>query len=369
MIDLRPSSSSIWVPCAAMPRFSALLPEEPSSDPAREGTCAAWVAEMVLTGAAPTAEAMIGETHENGWLVEKVMASFIQDYVDHLRRYGGQIYVERKVRLNEMIAGTPDAYATTLSLPDGRFDLIVDDLKYGYDIVHAYRNTQISIYAGAIVRGMPDVHLIRNVIIGVYQPRATSHSDGIYRTWVTTVPQLMEFVAVIEQAGHNAQAVDAPATPGFHCEHCPAAHTCQALTHSVYKGFRVITSDQRGTLTAEQLAQELDFIDMMTTMVKARRTSLHAEAIARMNRAEFVPGYGFDNERYGNSKLTVDVLGAMAITGVDAREQKLVTPAELIRRGADKKVVASISSRPRIPPKLVKFDDDHHKRLFAKKEK
>lgn len=353
-----------------MPRLAASLPEEPPSDPAREGTCAAWLAEMVLRGEVSKADEMVGESHENGWLIEDDMAHHIQGYVDHLTSRGGQIHVERKVRLNEMIAGTPDAFATAVSTERDMYDLFVDDLKYGYDIVDPYRNTQVSIYAGAIMRKFRGK--IRRVVIGIYQPRAW-HPQGIYRTWELWPENLSKFVREIEASGHDCQATDSKATPGFHCEHCPVAGSCVALTHSIYKGWRVISDERQGTLTGRRLAEEIEFIDMMEKMVKARRSQLRAEATARIKAGQFVPDYGFE-EAFGNRKFTADAMTLMVQTGVDPYEdRKLCTPAELIRRtpkGRRKeveKIIEGMTTRPRIPPKLVKYDQDHFKRLFGKK--
>ena len=63
-VPCRPSASSIWTKCVGYPRLISTLPkgwETRSADPAREGTCAAWVAEMVLTGVAQECHDMIGE--------------------------------------------------------------------------------------------------------------------------------------------------------------------------------------------------------------------------------------------------------------------------------------------------------------------
>lgn len=350
-----------------MPRFALNVPEQLPSDPAREGTCAAWVAEMVLTGEANSASDLLGVSHENGWLIEPEMVSYTQDYINHLRSRTGDVHVERKVKLNEMIQGTPDAFATAVSVEPGLFDLIVDDLKYGFDIVEPYRNTQVSIYAGAILRMMIKKVHVRKVIIGIYQPRAI-HPKGIYRTWEVWPEQLMEFVQKIERDGHDAQATDSRATPGFHCEHCPAAATCTALVHTIYKGHRVLTDERQGSLTADQMAQELEFVDMMEKMVKARKSALHTEATERMRNAEHIPGYGFE-EKFGRTKFTSDALAILAKTGIDPYEdRKLCTPAELIRRGADKSIVGEMTTRPRIPPKLIKYDHDHFTRLFAQKD-
>lgn len=367
MLQLRPSSSHLWsgdVPCNAAPRFIANIPVPPPSDPAREGTCAAWVAEMVLTGEVACAADLIGKSHENGWLVEPEMARIIQRYIDHLTSRGGSIHTERKVRLNKMIAGTPDAFAVL----DETGTLYVDDLKYGYDIVDPYRNTQISIYAGAIMRMIRNkIPKIRKVVIGVYQPRA-DHPSGIYRTWTVWPEELMKFVQKIERDGEDAQALDSVATPGFHCEHCPAAATCHALTKTIYKGFRVATDERQGHMSADQMSEELTFLAMMEKLLKARANAVRAEATARIKRSEFIRGWTLDSERFGNKKFSIPANAVALRTGVYPYEDpKVCTPAELLRRGADPDVVAGITTRPRIPAKLVQLDSDHFKRAFAQK--
>jgi len=176
MIPLRPSSAAIWTKCAAMPRITAQVPDEPPSDPAREGTCAAWVAEMVITGAVPDAATLLNEPHpENGWVVDAAMAYHIQNYVDMLRSRGGTVDAERTVSLNEMIRGTPDAFGVATN-----DELYVDDLKYGYEIVES-TTPQVTIYAGALFRLLQRkrVH-IKRVHLGIYQPRAY-HPAGVHR--------------------------------------------------------------------------------------------------------------------------------------------------------------------------------------------
>src|SRR5690606_24506915 len=80
--NLRPSASSIWTKCAANPRISEHAKTvAQDSDAAREGTCAAWVAECVLNGSFATADDMIGMTHPNQWLVTDEMAYFVGEYV------------------------------------------------------------------------------------------------------------------------------------------------------------------------------------------------------------------------------------------------------------------------------------------------
>lgn len=345
------------------------VPEEEPGDPAREGTCAAWVAEKVLAGEVERCADLIGESHENGWLVEAEMARLIQKYVDFIRADGGDIHTERKVRLNPMIEGTPDAFAV---YADGW--LKVKDLKYGYAVVEPYRNTQVSIYAGAIVRKLEARgHRVSRVEIGIYQPRAW-HPEGVYRRWVIWPEQLMEFVREIELAGHDCQDLTSRATPGHHCQHCPAAARCTALAHSIYRGYQTVTDNRAQQMTPEEMVQELDFLDRISTMIEARKKAVETEAMARMRRAEHFPGYAIDYERFGNRKFNVDPEIVKAITGIDPfMDAKPCTPAELIRRGSDRGIdiedtVNTLSSRPRIPPKLVKMNPNHYRNIFNKKD-
>lgn len=346
-----------------MPRFAEQLPEQPPSDPAREGTCAAWVAERVLKGEAERAADLLGQSHENGWLVEEEMVYYVQGYIDHLISRGGRVFAENKVRLNSMIAGTPDAFA----ILDEAGVLYADDLKYGFGIVSPYRNTQVSIYAGAIIRATLSKTKIRKVVIGIYQPRAF-HPDGIYRTWEVWPEELMKFVHWIEERGQACQDLQSDATPGFHCDHCPAAASCVALTHSVYKGFRVLTDENQVQMNGTQMARELEFLNLMEKMLKARKSAVETEAKVRIDGGDYVPGWGYE-QRFGTRKFTANAADIAIKTGLDPyTEPKLCTPAELIRRGASEEVVNGMSTRPRIQPKLVKRDDSHFKRLFEGKD-
>lgn len=362
MIQLRPSSAHSWVNCSAYPRFVANITPEPEGDPAREGTCAAWVAENVLTGVYKTAIEMIGLSHENAWVVELSMCELIQRYVDKVRSHGGQIHTERKVRLNKMIAGTPDSYAIVSS--DGT--LYVDDLKYGYKVVEPYKNEQISIYAGAILRKLSayDV-VIRKVVIGVYQPRA-SHPQGIYRTWNLLPEELMKFVQSIEAAGVKCQDPNAVATPGDHCEYCPAAATCFACGHSVYKHMSVIENQHQRHMDAEQLSIELKFLDSAEKILKARKNAVRTEATARIKRSEHIPGWHLEHQ-LGDRKLKVSGEVVKAITGKNPYKGDLITPAALERAGVPSSVVNALSTRPHRPPTLKPISSNYFTNLFKMK--
>lgn len=364
MIQLRPSSSHVWTHCHAFPRFSANVPTEPESDAAREGTCAAWVAEMRLTGEVNHPSELIGKNHANGWIVDETMARHIEAYVRNLvsdAKPSDEIHTERKVRLNDMIAGTPDAFA----ILNGD-TLRVDDLKYGFKIVEPFRNPQVSIYAGALIRSLAAKGIvIRRVVIGIYQPRAW-HPAGIYRTWTVRPEDLMQYVHEIEKHGVGCQNPSAPATPGAHCEYCPAAATCYAITHTVYELMSVVENVHQGTMSAQQIASELEFLERATTILKGRTNAVKTEATARIKRGETLPGYHLEHP-LGDRQFKVKPEIIEAITGLKVTETKAITPAAF---GRDKRVspelVASLTYRPQRPPVLKKIPHGYYSNMFKK---
>lgn len=342
---LRPSSAHLWINCAGYPRLSATLPPEAPSDPAREGTCAAWVAEMVLTGQAATPTALIGQAHENGWVVDRAMANHIHGYIDVLRSHGGTVYAEQRVVLNALVQGTPDAAAVC-----DNGTLHVDDLKYGFEIVEP-STPQVRIYAGALYRALIAAGVAVNRIqLGIYQPRA-AHPSGIYRTRSMTVQELLADIAMIEAAAQATQSDTAMCRAGEHCRRCDAAGKCFAVAHEVYRAVTQMLPAQERHLTATEMAEELAFLELAEAMFKGRRDAITAEAEARIIRGEHIPGWHIE-QGYGQRRWKFDAKTIHMLTGVDPTAGKMVTPAELERQGADPKLLASLTETPRTKAKL-----------------
>lgn len=353
MIETRPSAAHIWTKCALAPRLFQMAPPEEPSDPAREGTCAAWVAEMVLSGQAPDSASLVDTAHENGWVVDATMARHVQGYVDMLRNRGGEIDAERKVKLNDRIQGTPDAFAVL-----GGDHLFVDDLKYGYEIVEA-TTPQVVIYAGALLRHLTSRgRIIRRVTLGIYQPRAY-HSLGIHRTRWLYPEDLMREVHVIEAAAERAHRDEAIAAPGSHCRRCSGAAYCHAVAHEVYECFHRMLNGQQRQMTPAEMAEELTFLDMAEAMFKGRRDAVEAEANARISRGENIPGW-MRESGHGHRRWTASAATVEAMTGVDPRDtSKMLTPAELERRGADPEIVKVLTETPRTKAKLKPMTADY----------
>jgi len=353
MLQLRPSASSVWTKCHGYPQMMSRLPRQPSGDAAREGTCAAWLADMVLSGEVGTCADLIGEAHENGWVVDPIMARHIQGYVTRVRSHGGTVQPEQFVRLNEMIGGTPDATSTIIT-GMGNNTLIVDDLKYGMGIVEPNHNTQVSIYTQALInQARADGWTVTHVTIGIYQPRAY-HPEGVYRTWSPSVAELAQFVDWIEAQGVACQEPNAVLAPGSHCKHCEAAHTCPSVAAANYDNYTSWSNQTQRDMTATELAAELDFIERFGDMLAGRKTAVNTEAMARINRGETIPGWA-KARGTGDRRWTQDSAIVKLLTGVDPTDGRMVTPAEMERRGVSASVLDKLTETPKTKPKLKRF--------------
>lgn len=352
MIETRPSNSPIWTKCSIAPTLAQMAgPEEPS-DPAMEGTCAAWVAEMVLKKKYASCADMIGETHPNGWVVEVEMARHIQGYVDMITERGGDIDTERTVTLNKYIKGTPDAFAV---LVNGH--LFVDDLKYGYEIVEP-TSPQVKIYAGALLRLLERKGVrVSKITLGIYQPRAW-HSRGKHRTVTMWPEDLMRHIHVIEAMAEEAHGPYARATPGIHCRRCPGAAFCDANAAANYENYQSMLLGQQRYPTSQELADELDFLSRAEALIKGRRDAINAEAEARMKRGENIPRYiresGTGHRRWKAKATTIQ-----ALTGIDPTDMtKMVTPLALERLGADPAIINQLTEKPKTKATIKRMPDD-----------
>ena len=188
----------------------------------------------------------------------------------------------------------------------------------------------------------------------IYQPRAI-HDEGPLRSWHLTRDEYVPYLDQITARVTELLMGDNEAHVGPHCAHCRHAVGCQALTQSVYKIADLTTSSRvYHTPTAGQLGDELEMLQRMSELLKARRDAVEEEAIHRITSGKFVPNWTI-KARYGKKRFTVGVGLIEMLTGVSATEVKTVTPAELLRRNADPKVVASITDTPRIGHTLERF--------------
>lgn len=364
MINLRPSNAYMWSNCAANPVLSDRVPEEPPSDAAREGTCAAWVAECVLKGDASCAEDLLDRTHANGWTVTIDMVYYVQKYIDHVLARGGQVSAEQIVQICAFIQGTLDSSTVSFSSST----LFIDDLKFGMEVVEAFENPQTILYGAGEFMRLTRLGLaghLTHACLGIFQPRAFHH-EGIYRHYTLTIQELMNAAQDLVNRGARCQEPNPIATPGPWCKRCRAIRGCESATHTIYNLEAFISrSSHYRELTDDELATELKAIDLIMKLAKARRSALEpqAEAVARKNGLR---GF-YMKPRVGNRKFKYSRQTILAMTGVDPIVDDMCTPAELERRNVSPDMVNALSSQPSLPAKLEQLSDKEMRKYFSSK--
>ena len=342
-IQTRPSAAHRWTKCSAAPLFASRAGPQPSSDAAREGTCAAWIAELMLTDR----PVEIGMTHENGWEADAVMIDHMREYAEICRADGGELWVETLVELRRHIAGTPDC----VTLADGV--LTVRDLKYGFRLV-APDSPQLIIYAAAILSAPPKrIHTIRTEI---YQPRGF-HQDGP-RRWIDWTPdQIREKAEWITQRADECYKPDPIATPGAHCLYCDGASGCVALQQTTATALAIAEMTGHRDRTPEEMSQALHFYRDALEIITAAAKATEVEAEARAKRGERLPGWGL-MPRQGNTRVKFPPAIIKALTGKDATKTVPMGIADLKLAGLTAVQLSVITERPSTGHKLAPLDED-----------
>ena len=353
MIETRPSNAHRWTKCAAAPQFSAAAGPRPSSDEAREGTCAAWVAEEVLTGRAPDCMALIGTTHANGWEVDAEMAAHAQDYVDICRADAptGQTWAECPVYLSERVQGTADWVAF-----DSDGTLTVRDLKYGFRLVEP-ESPQLIIYAASVLRIMSGT---TRIVTEIYQPRGF-HPRGPRRSRVWSVAEIEALGADYAARAEACHAPDPVATPGPHCLYCDAAASCAALQATTAQAMALVEMQGWRERTPAEMAQALHFLRWADDTIGASVKAVEAEAEAMIRQGAYVPGWGL-TQRHGQTRVTAPPAAIRALTGGAITGDKTVPMgvgdlrAAIKTAGLPETILSLLTTRPIIGAKLTPLD-------------
>lgn len=361
---LRPSDAHLWVPCSLAGHVLAsgeyhATPQPPEamveSDARREGICAGWAAELLITGAVDQPRELVGMRHGNGWIIDEEMAHHAAGFVAYCRSFGPVTRAEVPVELfGGLIRGRLDATTEYGTVYTAR----VFDLKYGWRPVEAHHNWSMLCYGLAVTEDTD-----RDLEMHIYQPRP-HHPDGQRRVWrieAAELPRWREWLwAVASEARDNPRA-----SVGPHCDRCPALTSCHANARTSYGLYAAQQERRMVSHTAMELAAELRFLERAETIIADRRKALEAEASARIVKGELIPGYARE-PRKGNRAFTAPLETVALITGREVYKPKPKSPAELEREGVPEHVMNRIAARPTIGWKLTGNPEIFAEKMFGK---
>jgi hypothetical protein len=227
------------------------------------------------------------------------------------------------------------------------------DYKHGMTWVPAVENWQLLVYAVALVSSpapagaRPEVDFDR-VHLCICQPRAFD-PEGPVKVWTVSVDDVWRYSARITSAVlAAAHTENPPSTPGSHCLWCSGRGVCPALGRAASAVWGYVSGSTYCPPGMEALGAEIDILKVAADLIKARISGLEADALARMNRGEVLPGWD-RVQKFGNLDWTVPIDQAAEIvdlSGIDIRKKSLLTPLQAIAAGVPREIVEVMAARP-----------------------
>ncbi len=363
---LSASSAHRWIECPGSVKAEEGIKGSGSSH-AREGTAAHELAELVLTHGGSCHDWIDRSlVEDNAWVVDKEMAGYVQQYVDHVTATPGVHDYELRLDYSDWV---PEGFGTAdcVSLDAASNTLYVIDLKYGKGVqVYAQDNPQGLLYALGAYSQYETVTDLDRVVITIVQPRL-DHIDE----WTVSVEELLRWGAWVSERAEQALGPNAPRNPGEkQCQFCKAKATCPALfdytNRIIAQDFDNLDSPEH--LSDDRLREVLDAKRIITGWLEA----VERHVADRLTSGDSFPGYKlvagrsvrqWGDEQAAEAKLT-------ELVGDDAYEHKLLSPAKAEKALGKKKsaeigyLIVKPEGKPTVAPESdkrpavnVKLDD------------
>lgn len=356
------SSAKRWMTCPGSVRMHV---PQPSTVHAEEGTTAHWLGEVSLrhyaaNGVPPTWSHFDGNMcPETSMTISRDMIGYVKGYFQYVAELAGagnhaRVLVEQRFDLSWIypgMFGTSDA-----SVYDPvRKHLDVIDLKYGQGVaVDAQDNPQGAFYA--IGAAAPYWHEVETIAFHIYQPRISSEPS----VWQFTRAELHAWADRFKRAAERASQPDAPLVyEDEACRWCSARQTdpatgkpyCSAYYEAQRKAVEYVAEPRPGvgTLTPEELAEELNRFSEAKSLIENRLTALKlwsTDLADKMGRD--IPGYKLVSRRATRKWRDTDELVAVlrlcyGLGDEQIFKSEVLSPAQLenLRDSEGNKIVAS----------------------------
>ena len=378
---LAPSSASRWVECPGSVAIEAAAPDDSKFEAQRgDGHAAHWVAAECLLHGREASE-YIGEETPGGLRVTEetaqAVAVYLQDVEEIAAQTDGTLQIEKKV---SAVSISPDCWGTVDAfLIDYKRGIIyVWDYKHGFRVVDAFENSQVLCYAAGVLAEVewdrfpgPDISLSLRVI----QPRAFK-SAGPIDVWTVKVSDLRAYITRLKSAAAEAMQPGALCKTGRHCRDCNGrayaengtVKVCEALQRGAAAAMQYTAQAQPAEMTPEAVGIELQFLNRAAELIKYRIDAIETAAGQIVKAGGRIPGFRV-YESVGAAKWTRDPAEIFALgdfIGQELRKpQEPLTPAQAIKAGADKKLIAQYSKREKAGLKIEPDDGSFARKVFS----
>lgn len=352
------SAAERFMECPGSVRLGELVPPEPDSDYALEGTAAHELAERCLRNNACAWE-YAGETIEAGgkeFPVNAEMVGAVQTYVSYVRERaeGYELLVEHRIDGacdNPSFGGTSDAVINGI-VKDGGF-VHIFDYKHGAGVpVDIEDNSQLRYYAFGVLKSL-GVTREDAISVGmtIVQPRAHHVQGPIRERWTDAADIIVwgedELLPAIDKVDKEAEF-----HAGDHCRWCPARLLCPKVKGAFMECAEgnAKTADQ---LTDEALAEAYEKVRAAEHFIKAIKAEAFNRAMAGRPLAgtKLIYGRSSRNWKDGYEDAAVDKFGDDAFT-----DPSLKSPAQIDKLPGGKDFSSEWSFKEPGRPMLVDAD-------------
>lgn len=358
---LSASSAHRWFNCPGSVGLSKLMPPQPSSPYAEEGTLAhAWLEyKLHKSLLAKEIEKPAGELTDEMEEAIDVAVNYIGD--KFMFATEESVLIEGRFDLSyihEGMFGTADFSGLT---PEG--DLYVVDYKHGKGVVVDIEdNKQLLFYAVGAVNHF-DVAADVKVTMVIIQPRAMGKA---IKEWTITAGEIHDWTNILIEKAKEADQDNAPLKAGQWCKWCPAQSKCPAMAKDMFSSVaRIPVSEiKRRELPKPELLSKEDLIniigkkDIIESWLEACYGYLQGAAVA----GETIPGYKLvqrtGHRKWSNNEEVIKEFGSLGDDIYVIKPKELKSPAQLEKlKGIDKKSIAALAFTPNLGVTLVPEED------------
>lgn len=333
---LSPSASSRWMSCPG----SVVLEEgepNPDNEYSKEGSLAHAVAAHCLEKGIGSKDILFFPFRGKTEIVTQEMRSFVQDYVDFVREKakGGELMIEQGLDLSSL-TGEKDAFGTAdaIILAGKRLHLI--DLKYGFQEVPSFENSQLRMYGLAAADVFSMLGDFEEFELGIFQPRIDTIDSEVItlKEMKAFDKELREAVKRVAEA-RKSNSLDGFLKTGKHCRWCRASAKCPKLSSEVVE----VTAADFDDETQTELVEPVDLAraGAKLALVEAWAKGVRAKIEAELFSGRQIKGWKLIEGKKGNREFIDDDdakarLKKCGVTDAEMVESKLLSVAKLEKK-------------------------------------
>jgi hypothetical protein len=217
------------------------------------------------------------------------------------------------------------------------------DYKHGRTWVDAVENWQLLCYA---VGALEHYSVPGAIHLCICQPNSFD-PDGPVKVWTLTPGEFVIYRGRLLAAIAATKDPEPRTTPGPHCLWCSGRGACRALGAAVAAVFDYLTGAEYVPASGAAVGLELSILDQAADLIKARRSGLEADALARSRKGEPIVGWEVV-PKMSNLNWTVPLSQAADLAdlaGVNIRKEALLTPLQAMAAGVPAEIVEAVSGR------------------------